>query len=255
MKFLVFLIILLLFFSCKNENTKKDFFSIKPPPEKENKSTFNKRIKREVETKLNIPATEKYTLKIQFAHLNSDEKKDAVIAVNRLEFAEQEALNSENSFKRKELGYMGNYNCFFFYEGKSDKISIPLFIASSAKSPLKINIGGIQSTKHNNISVDYRIRNSAFRNYYFIENNSINLVFQWKLFDQIGFDIYEANYIEYEKGSISPAKNILIYKGKIKNYSTKIVDWYSYQPIIEKQKELLYRFFYDPKTMKYVTLK
>lgn len=253
LRFLVLITPVLTVISCTGKTEEKDVFD---QPVKKDKAVvqFEERVKREVEAKLNIPATEKYTLEIKRAYLNADEKEDAVITVNRLEFAEQQAAKDPGG-KRAELGYMGNFNHFFYYDGNLDKISIPMTISSSAKSPLKVSFDHVQSEAYQDLIIDYRIRNSAFRNYYLIENGALTLVFQWKLFDMVGSDQYEANFIEYNPGSYTLAKDILIYPGKIKNYSAKIPDIYTYEPQIEKNGPLQYRFFYDPGTMKYMTKK
>jgi hypothetical protein len=252
MKLISVILIICVFSSCKNNETEKDVFD-NPIIEGVENMTFEERIKREMEAKLSIPVTEKYEIKIYKAHLNRDEKEDAIITVNRLNFAINEASKEGSPAKRAELGYMGNYNHFFYYDGKLDKISIPMTVASSAKSPLKVKFNNIQSDIYKDVSIEYRIRNSAFQNYYLIESGSLIMVFQWKLFDQVGLDSYEANHIEYETGTLSLAKDILIYRGKIKDYSKNIPNVYDYDPKIEKGGPLLYRFFYDPKTAKYMT--
>lgn len=252
MKFVVLSILFMAITACSENEQEKDVFN-NPIIKKDDNLSFEDRLKREIEAKLSIPVTEKYTIEIKRAHLNNDDKKDAIITVNRLEFAIDEATKETNPAKRAELGYMGNYNYFFFYDGNRDKVSVPMLVASSAKSPLEIKFENIQSEFYQDVCIEYRIRNSKFRNYYLLENGAIQMIFQWKLFDLVGTADYEANFIEYQEGSISLAKDIVIYKGKIKNYSTKIDDVYTYNPIIEKSKEITYRFFYDPKTMKYMT--
>ncbi|MGV3631527.1 MAG: hypothetical protein ACO1O6_09975 [Bacteroidota bacterium] len=251
---IVLLSLILILLSCTGKPEEKNVFGQETKPKETSDLKFEERIKREVEAKLSIPATETYQLEIKKAHLNADEKEDAVITVNRMELAQKEAADDKTG-NRARLGYMGNYNYFFYYDGKIDKISIPMSIGSSGKAPLKASFDNIQSDIYQDLIIEYRIRNSAFRNYYVIENGSLALVFQWKLFDMVGDENYEANYIQYEPGSMSLAKDIIIYKGKIKNYSPKIPDVYSYSPEIEKNGPMLYRFFYDPASMKYMTKK
>lgn len=251
MKFLLYTIITLFLISCGGNVQEKDKIDSDKNDSK-SEMNFDERAKREIEAKLSIPSTEKYNIQIHKEYLNSDDLKDAIILVNRLEFAKEEAKKETNS-KRAEFGYMGNYNYFFYYDGKLDKISIPMIIASSAKAPLSVKFENVQSEIYKDVLIEYRIRNSAFRNYYLIENGTMQLVFQWKLFDLVGNENYEANYLEYQNGSLSLAKDIIIYKGKIKNYSTKIGDVYTYNPTIEKDGGELYRFFFDPKTYKYMT--
>ena len=256
MKFMLVLSFLLALYGCSDSpKVNNDAEQESPENEKDNKNLdFETRIKREIEAKLSIPATEKYTLEIHKAHLNADEKEDAVITVNRLEFAMEEASQGQTA-KRAEFGYMGNYNFFFFYDGQLDKISVPVTVASSAKSPLRVSFDNIQSEIYKDVIIEYRIRNSAFRNYYQIENGSLMMVFQWKLFDFAGTDNYEANFIEYQPGTYSLAKDIVIYQGTIKNYNKQIPDVYKYNPVIEKGGKELYRFFFDPGSNVYATNK
>lgn len=227
-----------------NPNNKK---------EQTKKLPFEQRFKREIESKLQIPVNEKYTYKIYKDFLNLDDIKDAVITVNRLDYAINEAAKSENTAQIAEAGYTGNYNFFFFYDGKTDKISNPIAVASSPQVPLEIKLENIQSEFFKDITVTYHIRNSAFKNYYLMSNGNIQLMFQWKLFDAIGTNLPEANYIEYENGSYNEFKDIVIYKGKIKNYTPIVKDIYNYHPEIEKEGSKLYRFFFDKRTLKYST--
>lgn len=256
MKIIRLIFISLILVACSTQNNKENKENTKKDSSEKTAtiSNFETRIKREIEAKLNIPATEKYALAINKAHLNGDEKEDAIVTINRLEFALNEAAKT-NTAKRAELGFMGNYNYFFYYDGALDRVSIPMPIASSAKAPLKVYFENIQSEIYKDAIIEYRIRNSAFRNYYLIENGSLGLVFQWKLFDQIGTDNYEANFISYQPGTITLAKDIIISKGKISNYSKNISNVYTYNPTIEKNGEELYRFFYDNRTGKYMTKK
>ncbi len=247
------IVVIVISFSCTNNkkkeeivfNQKNDFSSL----------PFDQRIKREVESKLSIPGNEKYDLEIIKSYLNADNKEDAVITVNRYQFALDEASKAPNTAQIAEMGYTGNYNFFFYFDGKSNLISNPIAVPSSPKAPLEVLLENNQSEAYKDITIVYRIRNSAFKNYYLIENGIIQIIFQWKLFDFIGTNIPEANFINYENGSYSLFKDILIYKGKIKDYSPIVKDVYTYNPIIENEGTLLYRFFYDPKTMKYMTKK
>lgn len=241
-----------LLFSCNGSTPKEEDT---PPLHKEKlEVAFEERVKNEIAAKLSIPGNEKYELKIYKEHLNGDDKEDAIITVNRLNYAMDVAAKDKTA-KRAEFGYMGPYNYFFFYDGKLDRISVPLTISSSAKGSLGVKFENIQSQMYKDVMIEYRIRNSCFRNYYLIENGSLLLVFQWKVFDMVGTDNYEANYFSYQPGTLSLAKDIVISKGKIKNYSKNISDVYAYNPEIEKEGDELYRFFYDPREMAYMTKK
>lgn len=244
---------LLVNIGCSEQNEKEEIVF----KEKEDftKLPFDQRIKREAESKLSIPATEDYTLQVYKQHLNSDNSKDAIITVNRYQFALEEAAKAPNPAQIAELGYTGNYNFFFFYDGKTKLLSAPIAVPSSPKAPLKVNFENIQSEVYKDATFEYHIRNSAFKNFYSLNTQQIQLIFQWKLFDYLGTNTPEANYLEYADGTMSMFKDILIFKGSIRNYTPIIEDIYTYNPVIDKQGSMLYRFFYDPRTGKYMTKK
>ena len=85
----LFLLVTLLFFSCSEESKEK---SEKPVPKAEENQTVEQMAKRHLESQLSIPATEKYSYHIYKAHLDEDEKIDAIITLNRVDFALEEAM-------------------------------------------------------------------------------------------------------------------------------------------------------------------
>ena len=97
--------------------------------------------------------------------------------------------------------------------------------------------------------------NAAFKNFYFLEDGVLQKVFQTKIYDYIGTPNPEAFYIEYTKGSISSAKDFLVYEGRIKDYSPEVKDVYDYNPIIEKKEnaKLVLTWFYNPAIHAYMT--
>lgn len=253
---IVLFILLIASFSCNQGVETKENDEQKASVDKnetKNFKSFDERVKHVIMEKLSIPDNEKFDFEIHKEQLNSDEKEDAIILVNRLEFAINEASKTTNPAKRAELGYMGSFNHFIYYDGDKDDFSFPVVVPSSAKAPLKVYFEQIQSENYKDIVIEYRIRNSAFRNYYALRNLELELVFQWKTFDLIGENAYEANYFTYEEGTFCLVKDIVIYKGKIKDYSTDIVDIYNYKNEILKTNQLEYRFMFDPNKGKYVT--
>lgn len=239
-------------FSCENNQTSEDETETETETETLKVDHFTSRVRQEVEAKLGIVNKENYDLQIYREHLNGDEMEDAVITVNRLDFARKECVGKSGANKRK-YGYMGAYNSFFIYDGKTDKISVPTTLSASALAPLRVTFENIQSKAYKDIVIEYRIRNSAFRNYYLWRQDNLHLVFQWKIFDHIGTPAYEANFISFDKGSYSLANDILIHPGKIIDYPSEITDIYSYSPLIESAGDVSYRFFFNPKNLKYMT--
>lgn len=232
----------------KDSNSKAD-----STDEKTANLPFEQRMKRDVEAALNIPITEKYGFKVYCSHLNSDTILDAIVTVNRLNFAIDEAIRMKKEAKAAELGYMGNYNFFFYYDGNSDKLSVPLPVPSSPGRALDVQFKPITSPTKNDVIIDYRIRNSGWRSYFTVMNETdLLLVFQWKRFDKVGDEQPEAILHNLEDSEANIGKDIVIYQSEIDGYNpNNIGDIYKYEPSITKKGKLEYRFFFDPRIAKY----
>ena len=245
------LFILSVVFGC-SEN-KSDEIKLTNKKDNENQS-FESIVNRHVQSQLSIPATEKFKIQIYKEHMDGDNKIDAIISVNRLDFAKEEAQKAGRFAIMDEMGLQGSYNYIFYFDGGLNQISPPINIPSAAKSELNIHFENISTAAFKDVLVDFKIKNSSFRNYYIISNHTPSQVFQWKLYDYLGEKNVEANFIEYSNGSVGLAKDILIYKGKLKN-GANVKDIYNFLPEIEKDGELSYRFFYLDKEGKYFTKK
>jgi len=220
----------------------------------EDHGDLNTYAKRHVEGQLRIAANEKYELKIYKENLDEDDKVDAIITVNRLNFAIEEAANSANPAKRAEIGYMGNFNFFFYYDGAKDLISPPIVVASSPLLPLKVSFENISSNNYKDILIDFRIRNSSFKDFFTIINGIPRRVFEFRNFDGIGTTKSECYAFQYTAGSYSASKDIQVVKA---NFSSipKDADLNIFEPVIKPTNELLYTFFYVPQEGKYMTKK
>jgi hypothetical protein len=247
---LLLLLFPILFFSCENKDKSKNIISEDQLPDKP--KSLSAYAKRHVESTLKIGPSEKYELKIYKANLDGDDKEDAIIAVNRLQFAINEAAQSENPAKRAEVAYMGNFNYIFYFDGGLDLISPPIAIPSSPLLPLKISFENVSSSDFKDIIIDFRIRNASYRDYYFIKNHTPARVFQWKNFDGLGtFDAIAFSF-SYEPGKVNAAKNIVIHKAKIGLIPID-ADLNTYIPELTKTNHLERMFFYLPSQGKYVT--
>jgi len=253
MKIFQFLFILFLSVACTNsEEVEKPI--IEDDKLLDSELSLDEYAKRHIEAQLKIPASEKYTLSIYRANLDGDDKEDAIITVNRLDFAINEAASSPNPAKRAELGFMGNFNHFFFYDGGLKLISPPFTIPSSPLLPLKVNFTNLSSTDYQDIVIEFRIRNAAYNDYYAVSNHTPKRVFQWKKFDGIGTSKVESFAFEYLPGTATAWKDIIVKEGKISDLPDS-ADWNTYEPEVLIGKKELFRFFYLPKEMKYVTKK
>ena len=245
--YLLFCFVLLQACEASTENTESQ------DNVKTEKLSFDQRKDRHITGSLAIDATEKYTTEVFREKINNDDIEDAIITVNRLNFAKNKSLKLKNAAQIAEMGYMGEYNYFIFYDGKLDKFSVPVPIPSSPLSKLQVKFENLSSEKFKDLTIEYRVLNAAFRNYYTIYGDVLQEIFQVKIFDHIGESKPEYYFTEYDRGSISDVKNIIVYEGKIENFQEKISDIYSYEPVITKTNRLYKRWFYNPKIMKYMS--
>ena len=234
------------------------FFSSCSVDEVEEESTKNNEkiepveaiAKRFVESKLEITPSEKFKLEIYKGHLDGDNKEDAIVAVNRYNFAVEKAAQSKKPGKVAEIGYMGPYNYLFYYDGATGTMSGPTEIPSTPISPLKVSFEKVMSEAYSDVVISYRIRNSCFKHIYTIQNRKPRLVFGWKVFDGFGTPEAKAVHFVYETTAISLPKDIRIMKANIISTNEK-QDYNVDEPKLEKLNEEEYRFFYNPKEGKY----
>jgi len=241
----------LLFVSCKDAPSENQVIEDKPEIEK---GSLEDIIEQHIEGNLQIPATEDYSFKIHKEHLDGDDKMDAIITVNRLQFALNEAAKSDNSAKRAEFGFMGNYNYIFFYDGGLDKISPQIAIPSTPQAELKVSFEHVSSSAYKDILIDFRVRNASYKDFYTVSNHTPRRIFQWKNFDGLGNKINEAYTFKIEEGAVGLQKDILVMKANIVQPTEK-VDLFTFEPELKESNELVHRFFYNDQMGKYVTLK
>lgn len=249
--FSIGLICLLLIVSSCDEETTTSTENSETAISSRNES-FDARAKREIVTALNIPANEKYSIRIYREFLSSDTIEDAIITVNRMEYAINESIRNKREAKGAETGYTGNYNYIFYYDGALDKISNPIFAPSSPGRELDVEFKSIVSPARKDLILGYRIRNSGWKCYFSVFNDhEFRMIFQWKSFDFAGEDNPEALLHSFETNPNQVPKDIAIYTSEIDSYTKNIGDMYQYIPSITKKKELKLKFFLDLSVMKY----
>ena len=210
-------------------------------------------IRKYIRKTLNTVDNENFTYNIHKAALNPDKKIDAIISVNRLAYAKQTAIESGHSVQAKKLAYMGPFNIFIFYDGRSNSFSIPMPVPSSPLLPLDISFANISSNQYKDLVVDFRIRNSSYKEVYFLFNNKPSKVFQWKNFDGLGKPNSEAYSFAFKPGN-GPVKDIYVYNAKIGAPKGEI-DPFVFKPKILNSQDLRKRFFYVPSQGKYFSTK
>jgi len=212
------------------------------------------RAARHVEAQLKIDGTEHYTMSIFRSQLDGDGKEDAIITVNRYDFALNTAKQSPNAAKLAEIGYVGNYNYIFFYDGGLDMISPAIAVPSSPYLPLTIEFEPITSTEYSDILVTYRIRNSAYKAFFTVENHTPARYFEWPLFNDLGATNQEAFAFSFISTAMNPRKNIQIFNASITLADT-VSNYNLATPTIIRGNKLLHEFFYLPAKQTYVTRK
>lgn len=241
-----------LIFSCEGEKQKteikKEEVAVKLSGEVE------KIAKRHIEAELSIPASEKYSFHIYKENLDGDSEMDAIITVNRLDYAMNKAAMENKTAKRAELGFMGNYNYIFYYDGKLKQISAPVILPSSPKAELKVSFENVFSSKHKDILVDFRVLNASYKDIYTVSDHNPKRIFQWKNFDGLKSVISEAYYFEYVSGSIGLEKDIVVKKATLIQPQGEI-DIFTYEPELVKTNEIVHQFFFHPESKKYMTMK
>jgi hypothetical protein len=242
--------ILLSLYSCKNDTSPKKEESTTTPEKK----ALEDIVEQHIEADLQISPSENYKFKIYKAHLDSDDKLDAIITVNRLEFAVKKASKMKNPSIQKEANYTGHYNYIFFYDGGLDKISPSVLVPSSPMAELKVEFQNVTSAVYKDILIDYYLTTTCFRDYFTIRNHSLNLVFQWERFNVLDKTKPLVHYFGHDEGSVGLAKDILIYEGEITNLS-EMKSIYTFKPNVVKNGKLLHRFFYFENEGKYFTKK
>jgi hypothetical protein len=195
------LLFLFTLFYCASCNEGKDRKEVAEEELPTNHLDLNIYAKNHIESELRISVNEKYTLSIHKENLDGDDKIDAIILVNRYEYALEEAAKSVNPAKQAELGFMGNYNYFFYFDGALNLISPPLAIPSSPMLPLKVSFENISSASYKDALIDFRIRNSSYKDFYTVANHTPRKIFQWKNFDSLGTANATCFIFNFETGS------------------------------------------------------
>jgi len=211
-------------------------------------------IHQHLQHNLNIQEIEAYSFEIYEDYINKDSIKDAVIAINLLSFAKKESQKPNNTLVSPQLGYLGPYNCFIYFDGKSNSLSKPITVYSSAVSPLKVSFEHISAMNYKDIIIDFKIRNSSFKEIYFLSKNFPKRVFQWKNYDGLGTSNTEAYCFDYFTNEKSKAKNIRISEGSIEHISSQ-ADLFTIDPKLINTHKQVNEFFYIESEGKYFTKK
>lgn len=216
------------------------------------KQTLEQYAERMIRAKLNIQANEQIELAYYKAQLDADGVEDAIVTLNRKDFAMKEAMASPNPAKRAELGFMGNYNYFFFFDGKLDMLSPPIAVPSSPLLPLNVSFENISSQQYKDILIDFRIRNASYKDFYTVSNHTPRRIFQFKNFDGLGTAQTEAYHFEYGAGSYGPQRNIFVMEAVLEALPQG-ADKNTYRPQLKNLEKIKYTFFYLAQEGKYAT--
>ncbi len=251
-----FIFLSLLLFSCSWEDQNVIFEDAVTPDTLEVSTlSLEDEIKRQIELSLDIPRNEEYDIQFHYDYINRDTLMDIIILVNREAYAFQKSQRENKLSFLEYMGFTGPYNYVFVKLGGSKKVIQAPPVGSSVFHPLIIHFEPITIPGQNDFYVQYRSRNSMFRNYYTIRGEEIYLTFNCPEFDLIGEENPKAYYIEHSESTVRTAKDIALYHGIIPNYtSTEIEDVNNFTPSnIQSTGELFVYFIFDEKTKKYKT--
>lgn len=205
-----------------------------------------------IRRQLSISADESIDYQIYQEDCDGDDSLDAVITVNLLDRAIDEAIKSGKVAKKAAIGFMGNFNYIIYRDGLTGEMSSAQAIASSPKAKLKITFEHIRSENQMDILVDYRILNAGYRNFFTVTNRHPLRINQVKLFDGIGTKDAVVYALEYETGLISASKDIVAYEGTFDNPTFAAPDdVYLFEPKITKTNVVREHWFFNPQDMKY----
>lgn len=212
-------------------------------------------IKRQVEVKLQIPATEKYGIEIHRSYLDRDTIQDAVILVNRREWARQRAMADNDTTFESLVGFTGPYNHVFTHIGGTNIIHQAPPVGSSADYPLTVFFETISNPAQKDFYVEYRVRTSINRNYYTIYNGKVQLIFSCPLYDFMDESNPTIYNIKHVESDVRLSRDIALFNSRIPNYSPDRIDnFYTYYPDqVEDSDDLYVYFIFDTKALKYVT--
>lgn len=242
--------------SCEEAPKKESDFFENIEKNQETYKSIDEKIIRHIESNLSIPRTEKYTYQIYKQRLNDDDSLDYIITVNRLQKALDEAIESNNIAKRAEMGYMGNFNYFLYMDGLTKEITPAIAVPSSPYAELEVSFEHIKTEAFYDFMIDFRIRNSKFRRFYTVIDDTPRQTFEAKIFDRLGETNPEAYIVNFVPGSFSLAKDIWIYKGKLESVTVNSPnDVYSINPNITPTEELERKWFFSDAQNKYFTEK
>lgn len=252
MKYLVILLVITSLYSCKD--TPEIIDTDKPTPEKA--LTLEQTIVRQIEASHEISATEKYSYKIYKEHLDNDDSLDYIITVNRLDFAKQKAIEGGKIAKRAETGFLGRYNSYIYMDGATKSFSSVIPVGSSPISELEVRFENIRSESFKDFQIDFKISSGGFRRFFTIYNKKPRQTFEIMLYDGFGDEENTSITVQYETGSYSLAKDILIYSGQMTNKVFENPEAVYYNtPDIKTTSVLERRWFYNENERKYFTRK
>jgi hypothetical protein len=257
MKLFLQLSLLTLLFGCTSENEETPSIIPDTPVIDNTPKKYvptDELIENYVRKSLDIASDEKYIVETYQAECNGDDSLDIIITVNLLDRAMKEAIAADAVAKRAEMGFIGRYNYMIYMDGATRSLSSAIAIPSSPYGKLVVSFDNIRTEHYKDILVDFRIRNSGFREFYSVINEIPRRTLQVKLFDGVGDATDEAYSIGFEPGRYSLAKDIVVYKGTFKNTTfDDPLGVYDFIPEITATQEVDRKWFFNDGQFKYYT--
>lgn len=228
---------------------------VKEEAKQETAITKEQQIARLVENELNIPATEEYDIQILYKNIDADTLEDALVLVNRKEAGFQNAKLNDREHFFANTGYTGLFNYVFVWLGNSKSLLKTTPVGSNVNYALRAEFLELTSKAHTDFYVEYRVKNSLYRNYYTVRGKEIFLTLSCPVFDEVGEPNPIVYDIQHRESSVRLSKDIALYRSQFLDYNpAEIEDVNAYEPKgIMSSDDLYVYFIFDDNKKKYVT--
>lgn len=196
------------------------------------------------------------SFEIHRTHLNADAIEDGYVVMNLAPRAKKDMEKSANPARFQDMGYIGDYNFIYVWDGKSRTLGTAFILKGNGLTPLKVTASNFLDPGYKSLSAEYRVQNSTFETFFMNINGQLIPVFSYNKVDLIGTPEMTVNTHIFAENPAQIEKDILIVKGELRDYNETeaALNKNNYDVgYIKPTDEVVYRFFYDERSRKYAT--
>ncbi len=206
--------------------------------------------------RIKIDPTDIGTFEMHRAHLNADADEDGYVVMNLAPRALRDMEKSSNPARFKDMGYIGDYNFIYVWNGKTRTLGTAFKLSGNGLIPLKVTASNFLDPGFLALSAEYRVQNSTFETFFRNINGQLIPVFSYAKVDGIGTPEMQVTTHRFEENPSNIEKDIVIVKGLLTNYNETEAatnrNSYDVGKILPTDS-IVYRFFYDESSKKYAT--